>query len=465
MSLPKPGARALTRLLMSSRAVLWVGFGSLLGLMILLAVNASGAMARIETANAQIRRKFLERDDLLDRLRSDLFRSSIDFRDYLMHSDPRLAEGRRADILLTQQEMSAAVRHYRTDLPPEERVAVDELQRDLDQYFAVTRPALEWDAATRQEQGERFLREQVFPRRQQMLEAGDRIRQIDTRQIEVAQTTQSQVFAGYGREVLATALVAILLGLGLAVLTVTRVQKLESESDERYREVVKTREELHRLGARLVAAQEEERRNVSRELHDEVGQAMSALLVELGGLAATLPPENTAAQNQLQRVKRLAEANVGVVRNMSLLLRPSMLDDLGLAPALEWQARETARRTGIKVKVDAEDVTDDMPDQYRTCIYRVVQEALHNAARHSKASHVRVTLRREERHVRITVADDGIGFHPREKGMGILGMEERVRHLGGQFQVESQPGGGTRISMLLPLAAPAPGPAPVPSQV
>jgi signal transduction histidine kinase len=413
-------------------------------------------MARFEGANAQIRRKFLERDDLLDQLRSDLFRSSIDLRDYLMHSDPLLAERRRADILLAQQEMSAAVRHYRTDLPPEERTAVDELQRDLDQYFAVTRPALEWDAATRRQQGEAFLREQVFPRRQQMLEAGDRIRQIDMQQIEAAQTTQSQVFAGYRREVLATALVAILLGLGLAVVTVTRVEKLERESDERYREVVRTREELHRLGARLVAAQEEERRNLSRELHDEVGQAMSALLVELSGLAATLPPENTAAQSQLQRVKRLAEANVGVVRNMSLLLRPSMLDDLGLAPALQWQARETARRTGIKVKVDAEDVTDDMPDQYRTCIYRVVQEALHNSARHSKASHVRVTLRREQGQVRVTVADDGIGFPADEKGMGILGMEERVRHLGGQFQIDSHPGGGTRVSMLLPLAAPAP---------
>jgi signal transduction histidine kinase len=465
MSDPERRARVRTRLLMSSRAALWVGFGSLLALMILLAVNATDAMARIETANAQIRDKFLERDDLLERLRSDLLRSGIDLRDYLMHSDPDLAERRRSDIVLAQQEMAAAVGRYRTDLPPEERAAVDELERDLDQYFAVTRPALAWDAATRQKQGEQFLRDQVFPRRQQMLEAGDRIRQIDMRQLETAQTTQSQVFAGHRREVLATALLAILLGLGLALLTVTRVQKLERESDGRYREVVRTREELHRLSARLVAAQEEERRNVSRELHDEVGQAMSALLVERGGLAATIPPDNAAAQSQLLRVKHLAEANVGVVRNMSLLLRPSMLDDLGLAPALQWQARETARRTGIKVKVDAEDATDDLPDQYRTCIYRVVQEALHNSGRHSKASHVCVTLRREHGQVRVTVADDGIGFYAIEKGMGILGMEERVRHLGGQFQLDSQPGGGTRISILLPLEMPAPNPSPAPSPV
>ena len=183
MPSPEPVARVLTRLLMSSRAVLWVGFGSLLALMILLAANATGAMARIETANAQIRGKFLERDDLLDRLRIDLFRSGIDLRDYLLHADPQLAERRRADILRAQEEMFAAVRHYRTGLAPEELAAVDELQRDLDQYFAVTQPALVWDADSRRRLGDTFLREQIFPRRQQMLQAADRIRQIDTRQL------------------------------------------------------------------------------------------------------------------------------------------------------------------------------------------------------------------------------------------------------------------------------------------
>jgi signal transduction histidine kinase len=451
--MPRP---SLTRLLLSSRAMLWIGFGSLLALMILLAANATTAMSRIETANAEIRSKFLERDDLLDRLRSDLFRSGIDLRDYLLHSDPQLAERRRADILRTQQEMSAAVRQYRTGLAHEELAAVDVLQRDLDQYFAVTRPALEWDAATRSELGDKFLREQIFPRRQQMLGAAERIRQIDTRQLAAGQSTQTELFTRFRREVLATALVAILIGVGLAFLTVRRVQKLERESQERYREVARTREELHRLSARLVAAQEEERRKLSRELHDEVGASMSALLVELGTLASMIPAENLEAQNQAQRVRRLAEANVGVVRNMSLLLRPSMLDDLGLAPALEWQARETARRTGMKIRVDAGDVSDEMPDEYRTCIYRVVQEALHNSARHSKASHVRVTVRRDDRQVRVTIEDDGVGFHGRDKGMGILGMEERVHHLGGKFQLDSAPGRGTQIAIVLPLVTAAP---------
>ena len=264
------------------------------------------------------------------------------------------------------------------------------------------------------------------------------------------------MFTSFRREVIITTLLTTLFGLALALFAIGRVQALERESDARYREVVQAREELHRLSARLVSAQEEERRKLSRELHDEIGQSMSALLVELGNLSSVLPPENAALQERVHAVKRLAESNVVVLRNLSLLLRPSMLDDLGLAPALKWQAREVARRSGIKVgeEVDAEDVPrSNCRTNTRTCIYRIVQEALHNVSRHSKATHVRVTVTREESRVSVRIQDDGVGFQaPQEKGMGILGMEERVRHLGGSFHIDSKPGQGTGISIQLPLA-------------
>lgn len=438
---------------MSSRAILWAGFGSLLVLMILVAVTASRALNRIEASSAQIRRGFLRRDDLLNRLRADLYRSSIDLRDYLLHADPQLADTRRAEIQHTAQEVAADIREYRQDAPPSEAAAVDELQRDVDIYYSLVAPVLNWDADTRRTQGPDYLRTQIFPRRQQLLQISERIRGMDTRQLASGESTVAAVFTGFRREVVITTLVTTLFGLALALFTIGRVQTLERESDTRYRDVVHAREELHRLSARLVSAQEEERRKLSRELHDEIGQSMSALLVELGNLSSVLPPENAALQERVQAVKRLAENNVVVLRNLSLLLRPSMLDDLGLAPALKWQAREVARRTGIKVKVDAEDVPDHLPDEVRTCIYRVVQEALHNVTRHSKATHVRVTVTHEESRVSVRIHDDGVGFPaPQEKGMGILGMEERVRHLGGSFHIESGHGQGTAISILLPLA-------------
>ena len=437
---------------MSSRAVLWIGFGSLIVLMVLIASSANRALARIEASNSQIRQGFLERDDLLNRVRSELYRTSIDARDYLLHADPKLAELRRGEIEQTRRDINRNIDQYRKERPPEETAAVEELQRDLNEYFSLVEPVLHWDQQTREEQGANFLRTQMFPRRQQLLQLSERIRQMDSRQLDFGENRVAHVFSDFRREIVLTAMLTIAFGLGLAFLSIGRVQALERESEMRYRQVVQTREELHRLSARLVAAQEEERRNLSRELHDEVGQSMSALLVELGNLASALPPGNPALAERLQRVKRLAESNVGVVRNMSLLLRPSMLDDLGLVPALKWQARETARRTGMKVRVDAEDVSDDLPDAYRTCIYRVVQEALHNATRHSKAAHVRVIVKREQAQISVAIEDDGAGFESRqEKGMGILGMEERVRHLGGQFHIESEPGRGTRVSILLPF--------------
>ena len=110
-------------------------------------------------------------------------------------------------------------------------------------------------------------------------------------------------------------------------------------------------------------AQEEERRAISRELHDEVGQSLSALLMELGNLGAVAPGD-AELRSHVESIRKLAESSVNVVRNMALLLRPSMLDDLGLVPALQWQAREISKRTGMAVTVDAESVADDLPEDH-----------------------------------------------------------------------------------------------------
>jgi signal transduction histidine kinase len=129
-----------------------------------------------------------------------------------------------------------------------------------------------------------------------------------------------------------------------------------------------------------------------------------------------------------------------------------MLDDLGLIPALQWQAREVSRTTNLNVQVRSEPLPDELPDEYRTCIYRVFQEALHNSARHARARNVRAHLRCTGETLQLVVDDDGQGFAPeREKGLGLLGMEERVAYLHGSLHIESHPGQGTTIMVELPL--------------
>jgi signal transduction histidine kinase len=129
-----------------------------------------------------------------------------------------------------------------------------------------------------------------------------------------------------------------------------------------------------------------------------------------------------------------------------------MLDDLGLIPALRWQAREVSRQTAMDVSVSTDLVADDLPDDYKTCIYRVVQEALHNCSRHSNATAVRIQVLQEPERLTLSIRDNGRGFDVRQsKGLGLLGVEERVARLAGKCQIHSEPGTGTVLAIELPF--------------
>ncbi len=230
----------------------------------------------------------------------------------------------------------------------------------------------------------------------------------------------------------------------LALACLIYILRIERQNKQRYEEVV-------RLSAKLVDAQETERRTISRELHDQVGQTLNAVLVEAANLAPRISAEDTVSRRYLDNIRQFADTSVNSIRDIALLLRPSMLDDLGLIPALEWQAREVSRRSGIKVEIKAEDVPDTLSDDMRTCIYRVVQEALLNISRHSGAKSAQVTVKQEDRSLSLTVEDDGCGFDPtKTRGLGMLGMQERVKQLSGQFEVQSEAGKGTTLRIKLP---------------
>jgi signal transduction histidine kinase len=295
-----------------------------------------------------------------------------------------------------------------------------------------------------------FFYDELSPRRTAMLQIADRIALVNERGLERAEDRLAASSDGLRRTLTLTFGITLAVGLALAGVTTLYTLRLERQLERGLDENARARGALQELSAKLERAQENERRTLARELHDEVGQSLSAILMEAEN--AECAADAGEMRSHLAAVKKLASKTVNEVRDLALLLRPSMLDDFGLAPALNWHAREMSKRTGLNVVVSADDDIDDLPDEHKTCIYRAVQEAVNNSARHANARTVEVAVKRDGDRVRFQVRDDGVGFDTRfVRGLGLLGMEERVRRLGGDLRLESQLGRGTLISAELPL--------------
>src|SRR5262249_47677677 len=160
----------------------------------------------------------------------------------------------------------------------------------------------------------------------------------------------------------------------------------------------------------LLEAQEEERRRIARELHDEIGQTLTALRIEVSHAHALWKTGSPGAGERLERARALAEKTVRTVRDISLLLRPPLLDDLGLGEALHWNTEESTRRTGIACDFSEEGLENSLPEPYKICVYRIVQEALHNCEMHAAATRVRVSIRQEAHRLLADVEDNGRGL-------------------------------------------------------
>jgi signal transduction histidine kinase len=432
--------------------VLLAGFGGLLGLMAIGGFDAIQVLRQIQAQNVQIRQVFLSRNRALEEIRSALYLSGTFVRDYLLDPEPGGAEAQRKNLQRLHDQIDRALNTYAGSLSAQEENPVQALRTQLAAYWGELEPILRWSQQERRDRGYAFLREELVPRRATVLEIADKIAAVNDQELSGGDERLEETFGRFRRRLLLMLMATLGVGLVLAGIAASYILRLEKQSSLRYAQMVHARTELKDLSARLVKAQEEERRAISRELHDEVGQSLSALLMELGNLAA-VAPNIGPLQAHLASIRRLAESSVNVARNMALLLRPSMLDDFGLVPALEWHAREVSKRTGMAVSVEADTLADNLPDDYNTCVYRVTQEALHNCARHAEARSVRIQVRQDAHRVILSIQDDGRGFDAgRVRGLGLVGMEERVNHLGGTLQVKSEPGSGTLLVAELPLA-------------
>lgn len=426
-----------------TKLLLALGFGGLLLLMGILGLSGMTFLYQVEVRQERLRRDYVQRDRTLDRLRTDVYLAGTHIRDLLLDSSNATAA--RSQFAEARSDGELQIENSRKLMREGDRTAFEQLRQGLRGYFATLSQPLDWTTADRHARAYRFIEDDVLPPRMNAIAEIDRLQRLSEAQMEESADTVSRMFASFRVQFIALLTTAAAIGLALAGTSIWRLLELERVSAD-------AREELKGLSAKLLSAQEEERRRISRELHDEVGQLLSAVMLGLGNLRSSLRRGDTAeALRHCQEVEEMTGRNAKLVRNLSLVLRPTMLDDLGLISALAWLAREVSRNEPLQVIIDAGELSDDLPDPQRTCVYRVVQEALRNASRHSGAVHATVHLGKSENRLRVSVKDDGRGFDPSiETGLGILGMEERVVRLGGSLRVVSSQDAGTTISFELP---------------
>ena len=217
---------------------------------------------------------------------------------------------------------------------------------------------------------------------------------------------------------------------------------------------------MRALTRELINSQEEERKRISQELHDELGQALTAISLDLGIIERDLDPTTPQdIKERLSETRAIADELDERISELALDLRPSLLDDLGLLPTLNWYVDRWAQRSEVKVEIESIGRKKRLPPEIETALYRIVQESLTNVARHAQANKVLLRLDRQPKAVTVSIEDDGRGFDLEElqtskaapQSLGLSGMKDRISLLGGRLDIHTKPGEGTRIEIEIPL--------------
>lgn len=447
--------RGVTRL--TIRAALFLGFGLTLGLWLLTGFQFTERMAELESRANEINTRYMHGQELLSTVRAQILLGSVYLRDALMEPDPDAAESYRRLLEEAYQAADQALQQYVPVLDsPDEREQFLRLRHEVDGFRNTLFEVLATDSNRWPAIARVILRTLVMPKREVVIRVSEEVEAINRsefmqQQAEIARTheaTQRQVWLRLG--------FALAGSLGIALIAAIYAGRLEDRIRRQSERDVQNARDLQRLSAQLIRAQEEERRTIARELHDEVGQVLTALKVELAvaerGVAAAGGPAHS-----LEGVRSMTDGAIHTVRDLSRLLHPAMLDDLGLPAAVDAHLKAFGTRHGVRVELVHERMEQRLTPEIEAAMFRMLQEGLTNVARHARATVVRVYLQRLASTVLMTIEDNGVGFDTSAVeqsggagGLGLIGIRERVANLRGTLRLESAPGRGTRLTVELP---------------
>lgn len=437
---------------LSIRAALVLGFGSLVGLWVLTGWAFSERLADLEAQTAAVTARFIKAQDVLATVRTQLNYSSLVLRDALLEtsSNPDVSYEQRLENIY--QSTLEALDSYEPVLASSSASThVARLQAEVQVFSDMTLRVLQEDTAGAPRI--RLLEEQLAPRRATTIALSDEIRDLNRQALLQHQTAVAALHRAIEQQWWLRLGLTLLISLAIALIAVVYAGRLEDRLRRQRLRDQQSARELQQLSARLVAAQEEERRIIARELHDEVGQVLSAIKVDLTRAQRAFEQLGVSTA-ELEEPQQLADSALRTVRDLSQLLRPAVLDDLGLAAAVDWLLRGMARRNELQTSLVQDSPIPRLAPETEVAAFRIIQEALTNVARHAGARRCIVRLASHEHWLTIRVEDDGQGFDDEaacsQHGMGLIGMRERVSERGGTFDITSVPGLGTRLFVRLP---------------
>lgn len=439
------------------KAALILGFGLMLSLWLFAGYQFTRRMADVEREASAINVRYMHAQEQLATVRAQVLLGSVYVRDALLDPDPVATDNYRRQLHETYAAVDRALQQYVPVLDSSaESGRVDVLRREIDDFQTTMREVLASDRRRWPSEARLILNRRVVPRREVVIRVSEEVQALNRRTFIQQQAEIANVYSATQQRVWWQLGLALAAGLGIALLATLYAGRLENRLQRQRSIEAQNTRDLQRLSAKLISVQEDERRSIARELHDEVGQVLTAIKVELAVAQRTIEAARGPA-GLLDDAHRITDGALHTVRDLSHLLHPALLDDLGLPAAIDWYLQGFGKRHGVRVDLLHDRMDDRLQPETEAAAYRIVQEALTNVARHARATTCRVYLQRLANTVLITVEDDGTGFDPVEaeqagarRGLGLISIRERVAQLRGTVRIESAPGKGTRVTVELP---------------
>jgi len=436
----------------SVRAALLAGFAIVFGLWLLWGYQLVHSLQRIEQNVTTVHESYVRGEQTLSKIRTNILLGSIYLRDALIDGSRR--ESYRVELMRLRMEADGLLGSYVPEVTSEqEREHWTRLQAELADYWA-SRDVAFTDQPKTPDQAAALLSSRVVPKRDTVLQILDQLEALQAAANQRHLVEIDTLYRQVRTRLLSMGAGTLIVALVVAIMASRHVNRLQSEIERQRRGEQLNREDLERLSARLVDVQEQERRMLARELHDEVGQALTAVKMDIS-MALRGEPEGRT-RTALEEARDLSENILRSVRDMSQLLHPSALDDFGLPATLTAYLRNFSHRTGVRAQL-AETMETRLSPVIELCVYRIVQEALNNVAQHSGATTCTVSLNARDGLLRLVVEDNGRGLAASAgrlasgRGLGLIGMRERAQALGGTFTIGRRDGGGTSLAVSLPL--------------